>query len=68
MVSTFLENTLNLRIFTHASRPHLKLSPKLLASHNRQREITQSPSQSFFEICLSQQQNLIRRHEHDLDL
>ena len=49
MVSTFLENALNLGTSTHAFPSHLKLFPKLLSSHNRQAEVTHSPRQHFFE-------------------
>ena len=48
MVFTFLGNTLNLSIFTHVP-PHLKLAPKSLSSHPRQKEITHSPRQHLFE-------------------
>ena len=44
MVFTFLENVLNLGIFTHVA-PYSKLSPKFLSSHPRQKEIIHSPRQ-----------------------
>ena len=56
MVFSFLENALNLGIFTHAFPPHSKLSPKFLSSHPRQREINHSPRLQFFENPFLQQQ------------
>ena len=50
MVFTFLENALNLGIFTHVS-PHSKLAPKFLLSHPRQKEITHSQGSIFPKIC-----------------
>ena len=48
MVFTFLENALNLGIFTHAP-PHSKLAPKFLSSHLRLKEITHSSWQHLFK-------------------
>ena len=44
---TFLENAL-IDIFTHVP-PHSELAPKFLSSRPRQKEITHSPWQQFFE-------------------
>ena len=77
IIFTFLENALNLGIFTHVP-PHSKLGPKFLSSHPRQKEITHSPRQYFFEYLLPPAaergeenndllyQNSIRKHEDDL--
>ena len=48
MVFTFLENALNLVIFTQVP-PHSKLAPKFLSSHPRQKEITCFPREHFFK-------------------
>ena len=59
-VFIFLENALNFGVFTHDTppppnpqspipNPYSKLSLKFLSSHPRQREITHSPRQHFFE-------------------
>ena len=48
MVFTFLENVLNLGIFTYVP-PHSKLTPKFLSSYARQKKITRSPRQHFFK-------------------
>ena len=48
MVFTFLENALNLGIFTQVP-PHSKLAPKFLSSHLRQKEITRFSREHFFE-------------------
>ena len=56
MVFKFLENTLNLGIFTYAPLiPFLKLAHKFLSPHSKQMEITHSPRQHFFELCFPQQ-------------
>ena len=59
--------------------PHSKLFPKFLSSHPRQREITHSPRQHFFENLFPPTtgrgrvnqdllyQNLIRKYEDDLE-
>ena len=52
MVFTFLENALNLGIFTHVP-PHLKLIPKFLSSHTRQKEVTDCPRQHYFEKLIA---------------
>ena len=52
MMFTFLENALNLGIFTQVPS-HLKLSPKLLSSYPGQREITHSHRQHFFQKPVS---------------
>ena len=80
MVFTFVENALNLGIFSHAPPPpHSKLFPKLLSSDPRQREITHSPRQHFSENLFPSTtgrgrvnydllyQNLIRKYEDDLE-
>ena len=48
MVFTVLENALIQGIFTHVS-PHSKPAPKFLSLDPRQKEITLSLSQHFFE-------------------
>ena len=54
---TFLENALNLGIFTNDSPPpYSKLAPKFLSLHTRQREITHYPRLHFFENLFPQQQ------------
>ena len=55
MVFTFLENALNLGIFTHFFL-HSKLAPKFLPSHPRQKKITHSPRQHFFQNLFSTKQ------------
>ena len=45
---TFLENALNLGIFTHVP-PHSKLASKFLSLYPRKKKITHSPRQQFFE-------------------
>ena len=77
MVFTFLGNALNLDIFTYVP-PHLKLAPKFLSSHPRQKEFTYSPRQHFFESLFPPAaerdggnynlfyQNSIRKYEDDL--
>ena len=44
----FLENALNLAIFTYVP-PRSKFASKVLSSHHRQKEIIQSPKRHFFE-------------------
>ena len=50
---TFLQNALNLDIFTLAPA-HSKLAPKFLSSRSRQKEITHSPRQQFFKDLFPQ--------------
>ena len=49
---TFLENALNLGLFTYAP-PHEKLTSKLLLLHPRQKEITDSHRQHLFQNSVS---------------
>ena len=79
MVFTFLENALNLVVFTHAPPPLSKLFPKFLSLHLRQGENTHSARQHFLENLFSQQQkgeggnyhllyqNSGRKYEDDLE-
>ena len=74
---TFPENALNLGIFAHVP-PHSKLVSKFLVSHPRQKEITHSSRQHFFENLFPPTavrggenydllyQNSIRKYEDDL--
>ena len=78
IVFTFLENALNLIIFSHAPLPHSKL-PKFLSSDPRQKEITHSPRQHFFTNLFPPTaemgeenygllyQNSIRKYKDDLE-
>ena len=78
IVFTYLENALNLDIFTRAP-PHSKLAPKFLSLHPRQKEITRSPRQQFLRNLFSPTaergggncdlfyQNSIRKYEDDLE-
>ena len=58
MAFKFLENALNLDIFTHAPT-YSKLATKFLPSHPRQKEITHSPRHS--KILFSQQQKGVEK-------
>ena len=53
MVLTFLENALNLDIFTHVPLPHSTISPKFLSSHPMQSDSSQFHKQHFFENLFS---------------
>ena len=78
MVLSFLENALNLGIFTPAPFPTQK-SPPSFYHHLRQSEITHSPRQHFFENIFPQtaargggnydliHQNSIRKYEDGLE-
>ena len=80
MEFTFLENALIRGIFTHAP-PHSRLAPKFLSSRPRQKEITHSPRQHFFENLFLPlptaergwgnydllYQNSVRKYEYDLE-
>ena len=73
MEFTFLENALIWRIFTHAP-PQSKLSPKLLSSRPRQKEITHSFENLFpptaemgggnYDLLY---QNSVRKYEDNLE-
>ena len=76
---TFLENALNLDIFTHAPLPTHNSPQVLIITHTRHRVITLSPKQHFFENPFLQTaergggnydllyQNSIRKYEDDLE-
>ena len=78
VVFSFLENALNLGIFTHAP-PHSKLAPKFLSSDPRQKEITHSPWQHLFRNLFPPAvergggnydllyQNSVRKYKDDLE-
>ena len=78
MEFTFLENALIRGSFTHAP-PHSKLAPTFLSSCPRQKTITHSPSQHFFENlfppaaereggnCDLLYQNSVRKYEDYLE-
>ena len=75
---TFLENALIGGIFTRAP-PHSKLAPRFLSSPRRQKEITYSPRQHFFEHLFPSTaergggnydllyQHSVRKYEDDLE-
>ena len=78
MEFTFLENALIRDIFTHSPR-HAKLTPKILSSNPRQKEITHSSMKHSFENLFSPTkdsgrgnyellyQNSLRKNEDDLE-
>ena len=61
MVFRFLENTLNLDIFTHASFPYSKLQPKFCEI------LFPCAVESGGENCDLLSQNSIRKYEDDLE-
>ena len=77
MIFTFLENALNLGIFSYVP-PHSKIARKSLSLYPRQREIAHSPRQRFFRNLFSPTaergggnydllyQNSIRKYRDDL--